>query len=277
MTTLRGLVEASHPFPLAMVLLLTLLIAVATAGGAPDLGRLALVAVAILLSQLSIGWSNDYLDRHADAQVRPEKPVPSGRIDARLLPPATVAVLAVAGVAGALLGVTPLLLLVAGTACGLAYNLGLKSTPLSAAPFLIAFTLLPLYVWTALDLYESDLLALYPIGLSLPVAVHVANVLPDIDADRAQGRRTLAVQLGPKRSRALVIVLMTIPLALTAISLAWLTYTMEVLVATAVAFVALTAGIARLYRQPDRRNEVWAFRVVGLASLVFAAGWLAAR
>jgi len=44
----------------------------------------------------------------------------------------------------------------AGMACGLAYDLGLKRTRFSVVPYLIALPLLPLWVWTALGRFHAS-------------------------------------------------------------------------------------------------------------------------
>jgi 4-hydroxybenzoate polyprenyltransferase len=275
--TLRGWAGAAHPFPLAMVLLFTALIALASSEGEADAERFSLILLAMLTSQLALGWSNDYLDRDVDAIHQPSKPVPAGLVDARLLPIAIGTALAVCALTGILLGGWPLLLLAIGTACGLAYNLGLKRSRFSAAAFVLAFTVLPFFVWTALRVYEDQFLGLYPIALTLPVAAHVANVLPDIETDRAQERRTIAVALGRPRAIALTLACQAAPLALIAASLAWLDYDAAVLAPALGAYLALSTVAATLYwRGRERGAEVWAFRCLALAAVVFAAGWLAA-
>jgi 4-hydroxybenzoate polyprenyltransferase len=259
-----------------MVLLLTLLVALASTDGAPDTSELALALGAMLTSQLAIGWSNDYLDREVDAKYQPGKPVPSGLIDARLLPPAVLLALLVAAVAGLLLGAWPALTLAVGTACGLAYNFGLKATRLSWLPFLVAFTVLPVFVWTSLDVYQDTFLALYAIALTLPVAAHLANVLPDLEGDRAQGRMTVAVTLGRSRTVTLLLGCLIAPIVLVALSLGWLEYDYDVLVPMLLVYLGLAALASVLYRRGERKAEVWAFRCVVVAGVLFGSGWLAA-
>ena len=260
-----------------MVLLLTALVGVASAGGAPDEGRLALVLAAMLCSQLAIGWSNDYLDRNVDAVHQPSKPVPARLVDAARMPWAIGLALLACAAMGAILGAVPLGLLVAGTCCGLAYNLGIKGTRYSALPFVLAFAVLPLFVWTALDVYRDEFLALYAIGLSLPVAVHVANVLPDLESDRAQGRRTVAVLLGRERAILLTMACQMAPLVMTVCSLAWISYDSAVLVPPLVVYGGLSLAALVQYRQPSgRKSDVRAFRLLAIAAIIFAAGWLAA-
>src|SRR5436190_21962522 len=90
MRSVIGWVQATHPFPLLAVVLLTALVGITSAGDDLDAGRLALVLLAMLFAQLVIGWTNDYVDRDADALYQPSKPVPSGRVNAGLIPVAAV-------------------------------------------------------------------------------------------------------------------------------------------------------------------------------------------
>ena len=283
MAAFRGWLSAAHPFPLTLVLALTALIGVASADGKPDAGWLALALVGMALSQLAIGWSNDYLDRETDAIHQPWKPLPAGLVEARRVPLAVGVVLAGSLAAGAPLGLTPLLLLIAGTVCGLAYNLGLKDTRLSALPFVVALALLPAFVWTALDVYRHDFLLLYAIGSPLALAAHIANALPDIETDAAAGRRGLAVVLGRRWSLALIEACMLAPLVVFSTTLPGREYDVKLpgtqsflIVWVVMAYVVFGLFIAYRYASDSSREaDVWGFRLVGLASVLLAVGWLA--
>jgi 4-hydroxybenzoate polyprenyltransferase len=276
MRSLRGWLAAAHPFPLATVLVLTTLVGVASSGARPDATRLALTVLAMAFAQLAIGWSNDYLDRDTDALHQPWKPVPSGLVEARRLPPAIGFAIAASVLVVALLGVTPLLLLIAGTACGLAYNLGLKDTPFSALPFVAGLALLPAYVWAALDVYEDGFLWLYAIGAPLALAAHLANTLPDIEADTEAGRAGLAAHLGPRRSLQGIAAALAVAGLLFLLgpgkpvfnSLAgWWSFS---------AYLALCLAAGAVYGASSVRDRaVWGFRFVALAGVTLASGWLA--
>src|SRR5712692_2480694 len=121
---LAGLIEAAHPYPIAMVVSLTVLLGLVSARGHPPAGRLVVAALAMLLSQLTIGWSNDYLDRETDIELQPAKPIARGVVRATSLPPLACLALTCSLLAGLLLGLAPLALLIAGTTCGLIYDLG---------------------------------------------------------------------------------------------------------------------------------------------------------
>jgi len=274
MASLRGWLAAAHPFPLALVLALTVLVGLASANGAPHAGRLALALLAMALSQLAIGWSNDYLDRETDAAQQPWKPVPSGLLRAELMPPAIMAVIVGALAVGALLGWTPLMLLVVGTACGLAYNLGLKDTRLSAVPFVLALALLPAYVWACLDVFEDGFLWLYAVGTPPALAAHLANTIPDIEGDAAAGRGGLAVRLGRRGSIVTVGVCLLLGLLIMFVAQdAGESLTDEVLAGAL--YGVLGVGGLLAYVPGTRRGDVWAFRLVAVAGLVLATGWLA--
>jgi 4-hydroxybenzoate polyprenyltransferase len=274
---IKGWIGACHPYPLAMVITLTALIGLASADGSPEAQHFLRVLLAMFYSQLAIGWSNDYLDREVDAVHQPWKPIPSGLVEPQLLRVAIVVALIGALAEGVSLGVVPLLLLAAGTCAGLAYNAGLKDTRLSALPYVVAFAVLPPFVWTALDVYRGDFLLLYPIAAPLAVAAHFANLLPDLETDAAAGRRNAVVALGRTRTLACIFVALLAPFVALDTSLIWLHHDTALLIATLIVYVTLIAEVGLVYvRARDRDAYVWAFRLVALAAVLFAGGWLAA-
>ncbi len=196
---LAGLVRSCHPQPTAGVTTLVTGLAVALGAGP---ARVALVAVTVLVGQLSIGWSNDALDRGRDvAAGRLDKPVATGDVDIRTV-----------GAAAALaLGAAVPLSFAAGPAAGLAhlgvvaggwaYNLGLKRTLWSWVPYAIAFGLLPAYAALAQSGAPRPAGWLVAAGSLLGTGAHFFNVLPDIDDDRATGVASLPVRLGARAGR----------------------------------------------------------------------------
>jgi len=288
LASLKAWLIAAHAFPLTAVMALTALIAIVSADGEPDASRLFALLVAMLGSQLAIGWSNDYLDRDADALYQPWKPVVRGEIDATKMPFAISCALIVSLAAGVTLGWLPLLLLVMGTSAGLSYNVWLKNSRLSALPYVVALGVLPPFVWTALDVYKDDFLGLYLVATPLALGAHLANVLPDVESDRAQGRTTLAVALGTTRSLVVLALSLFAPLPLIVVARRALDdssevadfYEASVLVPVVALYVVLVAIAGALYaadfRTRSRDIWVWAFRCVVLASVLFAVGWLAA-
>ena len=150
--------------------------------------------------QISIAMINDYCDRRLDAAGKPEKPIPRGLVHPReaLVAGLFMIVLMVL----LLLPLPPLALLVSllYLTLGQAYNLGLKSTPLSGIVFALAMPLIPLYAFVGVGRVLPFLLWLVPVGFLLGVALNLANALEDLEEDQAFGARTLAVILGVRGS-----------------------------------------------------------------------------
>lgn len=199
--TLAGLVRASHAGPTVVVTGLSTALAVGLA--APP-RTVLLVLVVVLAGQLSIGWSNDWLDAARDRAVaRADKPVVAGTVTARLLRGAAGAAVVVSVLAslptGALAAGTHLV----AVAAGWAYNLGLKATAASWLPYALAFALLPGFVVLALPGPGRPAGWLLAVGALLGVGAHLANVLPDLEDDAATGVRGLPHRLGRRAASVL--------------------------------------------------------------------------
>lgn len=186
-----------HPIPS----LLTTLAAVGFAlifGVGPGDVRLWWIAAIMLLVQFSISALNEWADADLDRQAGRRRPIPLG-----LVSPGTALTVAVLCAVGAFLlstlvnfGTTALLLVGIGLACGWAYDLWLKGTPLSFLPFAIAFPLMPFWIALLAARPASSLGVLFLGGSPLATAIHLADAIPDRERDRAAGLRTLAVALG---------------------------------------------------------------------------------
>jgi 4-hydroxybenzoate polyprenyltransferase len=190
-------VELLHPIPS----LLTTLAATGFAwifGVGPRDRRFWWIAAIMLLVQFSISALNEWADADLDRRGGRQRPIPLG-----LIPRGAALNLAVVFAVGAFLlcvlaGLGPfaLLLVGIGTACGWAYDLWLKPTPLSFLPFAIAFPLVPFWIGVLAGRPLTSLLILFLGGSPLATAIHLADAIPDRDRDRAAGLRTLAVALG---------------------------------------------------------------------------------
>jgi 4-hydroxybenzoate polyprenyltransferase len=174
--------------------------AVVVARGA-DAGGSALATASTLAGQLSVGWSNDYLDRHEDAG-RPDKPIPAGEVSPTAVWWAATVAFPACLLLSAPLGLPEVSVMAAAVASAWAYNLGLQRTILSWLPYAVSFGLAPVYLWLAADdgLPEGWVVA----GAALlGAAGHLTNVLPDLEADRARGSRGLPHRLGPRATLVL--------------------------------------------------------------------------
>jgi 4-hydroxybenzoate polyprenyltransferase len=194
----RGLIVACHPLPCLAVTAFAAAWALAL-GLSP--ARTALLALAVLLGQLSIGWCNDWVDAPRDRAVgRRDKPVVQGVVPVRLL--GVCAVVALGGcVAASLgLGVRPGLVHLVGVGSGWAYDLLLKPTVASPLPYAVAFGSLPAVATLAADQPHWPAAGVVAGGALLGTAAHFANTVGDVDDDAATGVRGLPQRLGPVAS-----------------------------------------------------------------------------
>jgi 1,4-dihydroxy-2-naphthoate octaprenyltransferase len=169
--------------------------------------------------------------------------------------------------------VLPLLFLVIGTAAGLSYDLWLRQSRWSWVCYVVAFVVLPPFVWSALDIFHDELLAGYAIALPLAPAAHIANVLPDRVSDAASGRRNLTVIWGRSLSLEVLAACLLAPVLLTALSLVFIDYDQTTLwIAMSAHGLLLLAAATSYLREQDQV----AFRFVAVASVIFVGGWLAA-
>jgi 4-hydroxybenzoate polyprenyltransferase len=196
--TPSALALATHPGPAVAVTVVAGLLALAA--GVPA-GRAALVTVAVLAGQASIGWSNDWLDADRDRAVaRADKPVVQGAVAPTLLRTLAVGSAAAAVVLSLLLGLVPGLLLLVLVASGWAYNAGLKRTAVSVLPYVTGFGALPAGVVAAAPGAPLAPWWLVTAGAALGAAAHLANVAPDLEDDLATGVRGLPHRIGARGS-----------------------------------------------------------------------------
>lgn len=164
----------------------------------------AWVLLAVLAGQLSVGWSNDYLDRERDTRsLRIDKPIVAQQVSASL-----VGVCAV----GALTACIPLSMFSgwrAGTVHLLAvcvawlYNIKLKSTMISVVPYMFAFGLLPAFVTLGLAGHPWPRPWAMIAASLLGIGAHFVNVLPDLEADLVTGVCGIPQRLGFRASLVL--------------------------------------------------------------------------
>lgn len=189
-----ALALSTHPGPAVAVTVIAIVLAV---GVGLEPWRVALLGLAVAANQASVGLSNDWIDADRDRAVgRLDKPVARGSI--------SVGTVRAAAIVCAVLAV--LLTLPLGWQATVAhsvfigsawlYNAGVKSTLASALPYLVSFGLLPAIVTLARS--DPSFAAGWALGLGalLGMAAHFANVLPDLDDDRATGVRGLPHRLG---------------------------------------------------------------------------------
>jgi 4-hydroxybenzoate polyprenyltransferase len=185
---------ASHPGPTVAVTIFS--VAMAAGAGAP-LRTTVLVGAAILAGQLSVGWSNDWIDAARDAAVgRTDKPVGTGRLAVSTVRAAAWSAAAACVVLSLALGWRAGLVHLATVASAWAYNVRLKSTPWSWAPYAFSFGFLPLAIALALPGMPVAAWWAMTAGALLGIGAHGANVVPDLQDDRTTGVRGLPHRVG---------------------------------------------------------------------------------
>lgn len=157
------------------------------AGGDLQSGTAAMLGAGMLCYQFAIGVTNDLADRELDARSGRAKPIADGRISAGAARRLAAVLIAAGLLATVALPLAAFMVGIAGLGCGLVYNAGLKRTVLSWLPLSIALPLVPVWVFLAVDRWETFLLWVLPVGAILGFALHAANQLPDVAADRRAG------------------------------------------------------------------------------------------
>jgi 4-hydroxybenzoate polyprenyltransferase len=191
-TRIAGLVAATHPIPAVSVTALVATLVAARGAGAPTV---AWVVASTAAGQASVGWSNDYLDRFEDARVgRREKPLVARSVSGSVVSRAAALAFAASVALSVPIGFPEAAVMGAAVASAWTYNLGLKRTAGSWLPYAVSFGLVPVYAWMATGARAPAWLV--AAAALLGVAGHLTNVLPDLDADRASGRRGVPHRLG---------------------------------------------------------------------------------
>ena len=216
MTTVGQWIEGARPRTLPAAVAPVLVgTGAAAAGGDVRIGRALLALVVSLALQVAVNYANDYSDgiRGTDTQrVGPLRLVGSGVSSPAAVKRAAVAAFAVAAAAGLVLAaLTTWWLLAIGAAAMLAawfYTGGSRPYGYRALGELSVFVFFGLVAtigtaYVQLERVTATAVA-GAIGCgALACALLVVNNLRDIPTDSVTGKRTLAVVLGERRTRAL--------------------------------------------------------------------------
>lgn len=258
-----------------MVIVLSTLLAVATARETLDPARLTRAIATIFFSQVVVGVSNDYHDRALDAQTQSYKPLARGAVTSHeaLVLIALASVLMVAF--GLSLGPIAFGLALLGTIAGLLYNFALRGTTFSWFPYVLGFVTLPIFIWVTMERFDAQQLALVPIGLPLLLGVHLAQTLPDAESDVQVGVRGFAVALGRKRG-LMVAWGACIAAQLSAlVSAIFLDSNLQIVLTGILVSCALIAlSIVRYQRNPSSATLRGNFRLIAPSAVILTTGWL---
>ncbi len=266
--TLRSLVFLGHPGPSVLVTIVLVATAGLAGGAIPDAVRILQLVGAMLPVQLCIGVINDVADLWADTAGKPHKPLVRGVVSRRTATIIGAALGAIGLCVAATINIATLGLDAAALAAGLAYDLGVRRTLLSWVPWWGGMAVLPLEGYASVGAIPARLLVLLPLSGLIAIGLHFANALPDIEADRIAGRRSLPVVVGAARSR------WAGPSALAAAGLLSLLLAGPLAQSGVVYFlgiVVLGCGLIAVVVTRSSRP----FPLLALATAVFAVAWLA--
>jgi 4-hydroxybenzoate polyprenyltransferase len=269
LTRVRALALSSHPGPSLAVTVLSALLAASL--GYP-IARILVIAAAILLGQLSIGFSNDWLDARRDAASgRADKPVAQGAIPVSTVRLASFWSVVLALAVSIALGPGAAAAHAGFIASGWAYNLGLKRTALSVVPFVIGFGLLPDIVTLAgQDGVPAAPWALI-VGAVFGVSIHFTNVLPDLADDAETGIRGLPHRVGARVSGLVafgaLVVASLVVLVGPVIATPGTSVSLVSVAGLVVSLVIAGIGVRLVMTRPPDRTL---FRLIIVASLVIA-------
>lgn len=197
MSQLTALMVTAHAGPGIAVTTLVGLLSLSL--GPPPAGTFVAIVVAVGSGQAVVGWTNDLLDAPRDRVVeRTDKPLATGAVETSTVRRCVAVAGAICVASSLACGVVPgLVHLLAGVGSALAYNLVLKSTPMSWLPYTVAFGSLPVVVsLTVVDAMPAGWMI--AVGALLGFGAHLLNVLPDLADDAATDVHGLAHRL-PER------------------------------------------------------------------------------
>ncbi len=243
--------------------------------------KAGLALVVSLALQVGVNYANDYSDGVRgtdDERVGPMRLVGSGAAAPRAVKLAAFAAFGVAALAGLALAIsTAWWLLGVGVLCILAawfYTGGKRPygyLGLGEVMVFVFFGLVAVVGTTYVQTESFDLAAVYAgIGIgALACALLVVNNLRDIPTDREVGKRTLAVVLGPERTRGLY-ALLTLAAAFAVVAVASVTSWWALL---GLLFLGRSLGAVRLVLSGAAGPAlIPVLQQTGVAQLIWAVG-----
>lgn len=197
--TAVALARACHPEPTLAVTAVATALSLSAGRGNGSVW----VAAAVLCGQLSVGWGNDYVDRHLDKESgRRDKPVASGRVDPILVRRAAWVAFILAVVLSLASGPAATAVHVFALLMAHLYNAGLKASWASVVPYAVAFAQLPAFI--TLGLSPPHLPPWWAVAAAalIGAGAHFTQTLPDLHLDANTGVRGLPQRLGASTSLA---------------------------------------------------------------------------
>ncbi|MFL2987413.1 MAG: 1,4-dihydroxy-2-naphthoate polyprenyltransferase [Candidatus Poriferisodalaceae bacterium] len=217
MTTLSIWVAGSRPrtWPAAVV---PVAVGTAAAQEQPNMLRASLALLVALALQIGVNYANDYSDGVRgtdDKRVGPMRLVASGSVEARSVKRAALCFFGAAALIGLYLSAVTSWWLVpvggAAIAAAWGYTGGPKPYGYHGLGELFVFIFFGLVASVGTTYLQDEQISALAVGVAVPVgllavALLVTNNLRDLPGDDLVGKRTLAVRMGDRPTRALYVV-----------------------------------------------------------------------
>ncbi|MBV8445630.1 MAG: UbiA prenyltransferase family protein [Candidatus Dormibacteraeota bacterium] len=263
----HGVFYLLHPGPSVLVTLTFVAVTSLALRGVPGPGRMLQLVGLMLPLQFAIGVLNDVCDVQEDAVAKPYRPLVRGAVSRRNAAVLGVGLIVLGLADAATLGVPVLVFAAGGCAAGVAYDAGLRRTPLSLLPWWGGMLMLPLAAFAVAGRVDAGVVPALPLALLIATSLHCANAYPDIDADRAAGIESFPALLG-RRSAWVMMLASGVATAVLGTTV-WRPADAGVALwtATGALGVALLAVAALRLQRP--------FPLLAVATAVFAIAWIA--
>lgn len=169
----------------------------------------------------TLGWigglyGGDYFDRRLDAEAKPHRPIPSGRMPAGVALAGLIVCSAAGAVLSLLLNWRTVLLVAAALLVGIGYSTMFKGRGLSGNLVRGSMTAFA-FLYGAMMTHQLPPLRLLPLALVFllhDTASNLVGAVRDIDGDRRGGYQTYAVRHGAARSVRAIAALLALAYAL---------------------------------------------------------------
>jgi 4-hydroxybenzoate polyprenyltransferase len=273
---IRGYLHLPHTVPVIAVLASTAAFAVVAADKMPPIGTLTTMLLATLGGQVVVGVVNELVDAETDARVKPTKPIPAGEVSIRGARLLSLLGLLAMFIFGARLGWTSLLICLFGNGVGIAYSLWFKRTIFAWLPYFVALPLVPIWAFVTVAEFDARLLMLYPLGSLAAVAIHLAQSLPDVAADRAAGIRNLTNEFGETWSFLLAVALVGMSALVAGAAASLWNEEPGFVVSAAMLVAAMVVGNALLFRWKRRIGVMACFPCIAASSGILGIAWVVA-
>ena len=197
-----ALIKCTHPLPCLAV---SSFAAVISFSHSNLIGTSLVIFIAVLLQQISVGLSNDWLDYKRDkAAARTDKPAVSGLVRVSQLRVASLIAAALAESVAIFFGLGSAIAMLLMLIFGWSYNLGMKNNWSSPIPYALGFGALPIFTGLADPQPYWVPIWIVIVAALLGVSAHFANALPDQVADKLTGVNALPHILGKRVSSVVI-------------------------------------------------------------------------